>query len=278
MIDINATLVRGENFLKIADHVLMYYDVHYYRGNLKDGDIVYCDTSSLYRFRDLLMARKDLTIITHNCIGSVTDEPAVTFRGVTGASTKDFEGCYSKWFAKNCYSSKENVMPIPLGFGNVRWDTDGMNKATFNMMPNIVPSKDIYLNCKIDTNPEKRQECWDQCSKMNNATLSGPNLRFDKFMTTMADYKFIASPDGAGVDCHRTWEALFLNRIPIIKNKYPLKRLYDNMPVLFVNEWSDLVDMDLDKIYKKMSGTMDKKYLTQEYWNNIIINSGEYYE
>ena len=32
-----------------------------------------------------------------------------------------------------------------------------------------------------------------------------------------AHFAFVASPSGNGLDCHRTWEALLLRSIPIVK-------------------------------------------------------------
>ena len=52
-------------------------------------------------------------------------------------------------------------------------------------------------------------------------------------------YAFVISPHGGGLDCHRTWEALILGCIPIIKTSY-LNKLFDDLPVLIVNEWSDI--------------------------------------
>jgi len=45
------------------------------------------------------------------------------------------------------------------------------------------------------------------------------------------EYAFVASPYGNGFDCHRTWEALCLGCIPIVKIS-PLDRLFANLPVL----------------------------------------------
>jgi hypothetical protein len=44
-------------------------------------------------------------------------------------------------------------------------------------------------------------------------------------------YPFWLSPRGGGLDCHRTWEALYLDIIPIVWNN-SLNVLYENLPVL----------------------------------------------
>ena len=50
---------------------------------------------------------------------------------------------------------------------------------------------------------------------------------------------FVLSPMGGGYDCHRTWEALCLGCIPIVKSS-GLDPLYADLPVLIVKNWSDV--------------------------------------
>jgi len=57
-------------------------------------------------------------------------------------------------------------------------------------------------------------------------------------------HHFVLSPRGNGLDCYRTWEALALGVIPIVKRNGPFDRMYENMPVLLVNRWED-VTLDL---------------------------------
>lgn len=48
-----------------------------------------------------------------------------------------------------------------------------------------------------------------------------------------ATHAFGISPRGNGFDCHRTWEMLFFNMIPIVVSS-PLDPLYANLPVVVV--------------------------------------------
>lgn len=53
------------------------------------------------------------------------------------------------------------------------------------------------------------------------------------------DFAFEASPRGNGWDCHRTYEALLLKTIPILKRS-PIDAVYDGLPVAFVDDWSEV--------------------------------------
>lgn len=89
-------------------------------------------------------------------------------------------------------------------------------------------------------------------------------------------YKFILSPPGAGEDCHRTWEALYIGCIPIVISS-SINELYENLPILVIDKWSDITEDFLNKKYieiteKKEQGmyNMDKLYM--KYWIDKIKN------
>ena len=83
-------------------------------------------------------------------------------------------------------------------------------------------------------------------------------------------YAFVISPHGNGLDCHRTWEALCIGCIPIVKTS-GLDPLYEDLPVLIVNDWS-LVNQEL--LNKTIIKFKDIKFnynkLTLKYWMNKI--------
>jgi hypothetical protein len=84
------------------------------------------------------------------------------------------------------------------------------------------------------------------------------------------EYSFVISPFGNGLDCHRTWEALILGCIVVVK-KSPLDCLYDELPVLIVNDWSDITESLLEKTVMDFKNkTFNYKKLTLEYYVSKI--------
>ena len=88
------------------------------------------------------------------------------------------------------------------------------------------------------------------------------------------DFKFILSPRGAGIDCHRTWEVLAIGRIPIVLSS-SIDELYKDLPVVIVNSWDEINEEFLQEQYQlyiqniqKDKYNMDK--LSLEYWTNQI--------
>jgi hypothetical protein len=75
-----------------------------------------------------------------------------------------------------------------------------------------------------------------------------------------------------GMDCHRTWEALCLGCIPIVKTS-PLNSLYDGLPVLILNDWSDLTEELMQSTvldFKERQSEFQMEKLTLKYWVDLI--------
>lgn len=83
-------------------------------------------------------------------------------------------------------------------------------------------------------------------------------------------YAFVLSPAGNGLDCHRTWEALALGAIPIVKTS-PLDTLYDDLPVLIVQEWSDITpELLTETVAKFKAKDFNYQKLALAYWLDYI--------
>ena len=75
---------------------------------------------------------------------------------------------------------------------------------------------------------------------------------------------------GHGMDCHRTWEALMLGSVVIVK-KSQLDSLYEDLPVLIVNDWTELNEELLNNTIKEFKNrTFNYDKLRLLYWVNKI--------
>jgi hypothetical protein len=61
---------------------------------------------------------------------------------------------------------------------------------------------------------------------------------------------YTLSPRGCGEDCHRFYEAIYLDSIPIVKRtNTTFDKLYNIFPCLVVNDWNEITEELL--LYKK---------------------------
>jgi hypothetical protein len=87
------------------------------------------------------------------------------------------------------------------------------------------------------------------------------------------DFAFEASPQGNGMDCFRTWEALALGTVPIVRTS-PLDRLYrrHELPVAIVADWAEVTPQRLaqwaDDLVPRLEPTRQK--LSADYWSGLI--------
>ncbi len=75
---------------------------------------------------------------------------------------------------------------------------------------------------------------------------------------------YTLSPRGAGEDCHRFYEAIYLDSIPIVKRtNTAFDKLYNVFPCLIVNDWSEVTEELLLKnkdIYMEKISVFKNKY------------------
>jgi hypothetical protein len=102
------------------------------------------------------------------------------------------------------------------------------------------------------------------------------NNNFTKRTNTwqqMAKYKFILSPFGNGMDCHRTWESIALGCIPIIRSPN-FRNLFNEFNVLIVNDWNEiteeLLNSYLSSIGNNELNNINNEKLNLKYWVDKI--------
>jgi FkbM family methyltransferase len=145
-------------------------------------------------------------------------------------------------FSTNCIYSHEKVSPIPLGFVDNKYKCHYKFELVEKNKTNL-----LYMNFKIQTNPQARQLCFDQFKNQDWIKISS-NVTFEKYCQECANSKFVLSPEGTGIDCHRIYEALFLDTIPIIKSGH-LDHFYKSLPIVIVDSWEQVNPNWLEIIY-----------------------------
>lgn len=87
------------------------------------------------------------------------------------------------------------------------------------------------------------------------------------------EYAFTISPQGNGLDCHRTWEDLALGCIVIVKTS-SLDCLYERLPVVIVNDWDEVTKENLEKWLLGFENTNLFK-LKNQFWIEKIIEKSK---
>lgn len=197
-----------------------------------------------------------------------------------------------KWFVKNPSIEHNKIQPIPIG-PKFQWysiNFFGEDKTPVN---NTLSKHCLNPEHKFDNKDDKekpnlvffnytkwttdssfteehtgiRYEIYDVLKERFQFL---PDSSFDEYLKTLSTYKFSISPPGRGYDTHRAWESLMVGTIPVMM-RTPLDGLFENLPVVFVDNWDDVTEDFLIQKYNKLK---EKKYDFNicycTYWVNYI--------
>lgn len=73
-----------------------------------------------------------------------------------------------------------------------------------------------------------------------------------EYFTSLSSYKFVISPEGNGIDCHRHYEALLAGCIPVVEKNNLTEDKYKGCPILWTTDYSEITPEYLEKKYKEM--------------------------
>ena len=281
-----------------------------YKGGSKKEDERYCKYISVYGILLGCKGIENLYYVQNDSVNSfsIPNKPFVLVTHHGDSSIPN--SCLDKaneilnspnlihWFSQNLTKlDNSKLTPIPLGInyqslylqeeGNLWWGEGGIETPvdqekmldTFNKIPFDKREIKIYTNFShslrenfIHNSKNKKADrvlALEQIPK-DLIVIEEHKAKRKKSWENIGKYAFAASPLGAGLDCHRTWEILALGAIPIVKTS-SLDVLYDDLPVLIVQEWSDinlnLLKDTIDK-FKDKNFNMDK--ITSKYWLDKI--------
>jgi len=136
------------------------------------------------------------------------------------------------WFATNVELRHPKLHSIPLGVGNpIKCDP-----AAFRAVQKAPPPKNELFEASfsIDTNPVERTYCIEQTGIVPAPKQTTQHAFYER----LASAYFCISPNGNGVDCYRTWQALYLRTIPIVTRSV-LTDQHPDLPWIVLDDWSE---------------------------------------
>ena len=173
-------------------------------------------------------------------------------------------------FGTNIKFLNQYIKPIPIGIENAHHKKNG-NLDYYNPvnMSDRKKEKTNLIFASFSVNTEVRKEYQKVLQKYNIENIF--NLSLDVFRTKLNNSYFTISPPGNGLDCHRTWEALYHKSVPVIERKYYLFSHID-LPILVVDKLEEFLNYSNQKklnIYKCLTDKYNEKIYMQ-WWINYI--------
>jgi hypothetical protein len=274
--------ITGNGFKALADYIIKDATPTFTPETVPAKSIIYIRTNLLGYFFNTIFPRiqHPVILISHN-----SDMPAP---GVFASYLNDPR--IIMWFGQNCdITQHPKFFPIPIGIPNPTYnqidmpakhgDTSIFDRVLDALAKNtpIQRQSKLYLNFSPNNNPirmhlyklfDKKDFITSEAGKNFAKYRAMRNLM--PYLSTMSKHRYTLSPFGAGLDCYRTWEALLVGSMPVVKTS-TLDPLYKDLPVIIVDEWEDITLPFLNKKYDEMQTKIfNREKLFMDYWVRLI--------
>ena len=105
----------------------------------------------------------------------------------------------------------------------------------------------IYCDSHLSNSHPSRKEMYEKIKKNQYIDFQSEKLDIKEIIKKYRSYRFVLSPRGNGLDCHRTWE-LFLLGCIVITTTSPLDNMWkeNNLPVVILKDYNELNDIHLN--------------------------------
>lgn len=185
------------------------------------------------------------------------------------------------WLTTNYTNNSYNkIKPIPSGFDfhNNRDPLLNTNVYRFNYLFNIKPTNHLFKIFSdshlrsYDRFNNPRQQIKNLFKNSDHIDLLDQHIGVKDIWKKYSEYMFGVSPHGNGLDCYRTYEMLLLGCIVIVKTS-SLDILYEDLPIVIINEWDECLDKSnlqiwFDKYNKFRNREKIIEKLKWKYWFN----------
>jgi len=264
----SSPFISGDSFRKISDYE---YKTKSKKNRLmisklKNESIIFVNTSDFESFMAIRgeFQTKSFKIICHNS--------DLEFNYSYLQLLKDYN---DEVFSVNAFEYNEKLVPIPIGLENRRLHHNGILSRYINLSNNIPTNPAVFHSFSLHTNPKERGH-YLEC--LNNYELAEGYDRLDQqtYLETISKYMFCFSPPGNGIDCHRTWEAITMNVVPICV-KSPLIDFFVSLelPIWAIEDFSEITKFKspelLKEKYLQVIKKSNKERALFDFWKKKIL-------
>jgi len=250
-------VIQGEKFQDLCETQISKIEHKQFESNMHSIDIdnfdftdynnselVYCNVSLINEkkpklaesklYEKLKLFKNPFKLILHNADDSFEKEHLKYF---------DIPNC-KQIFTQNVNVLDSRVEFLPIGIANHFWKWGDAEKVIDVILEDIEKADLVYAHF---TERDNRVECYDNVRREGIPIVE--SMEYKDYLRKLKSYKYCVSPEGNGIDCYRTWEALYMKTIPICKRSVLVEEFAKTFPIYIVDDWKDLNVKDLEKQY-----------------------------
>lgn len=261
-----------------------------------DGTVIWVNTKLIKQFIEEFLPKMQFKFV----LVSARENNPTRFFDVETALANENLLC---WFIENYefdskYLATGKIVPLPLGMNYHKLDPNSPNRSGDMGTPALPGAQQAQLKAVHDEiAPIRKRPLKVYCNfQLNMDTFlrhphaipraearaeaiavlkDSPLAIIEPRQTTRNDVwrrhheaAFEASPRGNSIDCHRTWEALLLKTIPIVKTT-EMDPIYEGLPVAIVQDWTEVTEAQLKVWIDEFAPWFDKPLpanMFSNYW------------
>lgn len=267
---VSSPYLSGDTYRSLADHIYDETNTSINFQKIQNGDIFFVSSWLLNDFflKELPKINGSIVLISHQ--GDINIDES--FKSFINSN----KICI--WFAQNAILKHEKIIPLPIGLEDQRRHYNGHTPDYKRLRKKNENKKNkILTGFTFTTNFDERIKCYKGIKDSFLIEEISGQINSQRYRKLLNKYKFVISPPGNGLDCHRTWEAMYLNVIPIVLRSSMTDYFYQlGLPIMLIDDWNEIRSWDesyLNQEYEVFKSKFNSKALWFEYWKNEIIKA-----
>lgn len=188
-------------------------------------------------------------------------------------------------------NGSDAMLRFPIGV-SISCKMEYVDKLNDTIRNNVKSINSKLYSLSINTTTDrKRRGDWGGGNKPIRRATILKSLNDNSFKQTSSGHtffeditksKFVFSPEGNGIDTHRTYEALLFKAIPICEHNDDIKKKYEGLPIIYTTDYKEITEDFLYEKYMELKGKIfdfSKLFLSyyDENTQNEIIDNGNHW-
>jgi hypothetical protein len=153
------------------------------------------------------------------------------------------------WYSQNCDGGHPRIKPFPIGLDLHTPRSLGTPTGMVRQLRTLRAGQGnadrrpprVFCDFSVSRGSSQRREVLDALDGCPHVDFLKKRVSQREIWELYSQYPLVLSTVGNGLDCHRTWELLYLGCIVVTKTS-PLDALYEGLPVIIVDDWHQVRD------------------------------------
>ena len=256
---------RSRHHTSLAATVVRHFldETHY----ADHGHVVFVYTDLLPRFIESILPNrtKPFVLVTHNSDDSILESHKTSILN---------HPLLLHMYSQNTHIRHPKLTALPIGIANSMWphgSVENFKDIMRNACPFSKKKSRVYANVNKHTNLNHRSQVMNSVQQYPFVDMVHQNKGHAAYLEELATYKWVVSPKGNGVDCHRLWECLYARCVPLLDDTENAREFKEmGFPVILVKDWNSLSLDFLEKETARLNVDSYSSKLSLSYWSTAF--------